>query len=278
MTPILTRRSPVSPIQALFLGILQGATEFLPVSSSGHLVIFPALFNWPQPSLAMDVVLHLGTLVAILIFFRRELWALFLAAWESLRARSLADPQARLAWAIALGTIPAALIGFLLEDTVEALFAQPKVAAGFLLGTAALLVVSELLGNRLKALDALSWRDALLIGLAQTLAILPGLSRSGATIAAGLLLGYRRDDAARFSFYLAVPIVLGGGLYQVLKIARDGLGAAEAVPMALGFMAAGVTGFASIAGLLALVRRRNLWPFAAYCALLGTLVLAGVLG
>ena len=267
----------MSPGQALLLGILQGATEFLPVSSSGHLVIVPALLGWPDPGLSLDTVLHLGTLVAIVAYFRRDLVQLLAAAWHSLRARSLAEPEARVAWGIVIGTVPAAVIGFLLEDTFERLFGMPRVAAGFLLVTAALLLISEFLARRERALDSLSWRDVLLIGLAQTLAIAPGLSRSGSTIAAGLLLGYRRDDATRFSFLLAVPIILGGGLYQLLKITHTGFGSTSFTAMLCGFAAAAVTGYLAISGLLALVRRHSLWPFAAYCALLGTLVLTGVL-
>lgn len=264
-------------IQAVLLGILQGATEFLPVSSSGHLVIFPYLLGWPDPGLMFDTLLHLGTLLAVVVYFRRDLWALALAAWDSLRRRAIDTAEARLAWLLVLATIPGALLGFLFEDQVGQLFGMPRAAAGFLLVTAALLAFAELLSRRNRDLDALNWRDALLIGLAQTLAIVPGLSRSGATIAAGLLLGYRREDATRFSFLLAIPIVLGGGLYQLLKLAMGGASGLD-VTAFVGMAAAAVTGYAAITGLLALVRRRALWPFVIYCALLGLAVLTGVLG
>lgn len=264
-------------IQVVYLGILQGVTEFLPVSSSGHLVIFRHLFDWAEPGLALDTLLHLGTLVAIAIYFWRDLWALALAAWDSLRRRAITTPEARLAWLIVLATIPGALLGFLFEDQVEQLFGMPRAAAAFLLVTAALLALSEYLGRRERAVDTMTWRDALLIGLAQTFAIIPGLSRSGATIAAGLLLGYRREDATRFSFLLSAPIVLGGGLYQLLKLAT---GAASGVGLSAfaGMLAAAVVGYAAIAGLLAFVRQRPLWPFVVYCTLLGLAVLTGVLG
>ncbi len=264
-------------IQVVFLGILQGATEFLPVSSSGHLVIFRHLFGWAEPGLALDTLLHLGTLVAIAIYFWRDFWTLALAAWDSLRRRAITTPEARLAWLIVLATIPGALLGFLFEDQVEQLFGIPRAAAAFLLVTAGLLALSEYLGRRERAVDTMTWRDALLIGLAQTFALIPGLSRSGATIAAGLLLGYRREDATRFSFLLSAPIVLGGGLYQLLKLAT---GAASGVSLSAfaGMLVAAVVGYAAIAGLLALVRKRPLWPFVAYCVLLGLAVLTGVLG
>ena len=265
--------------QALLLGILQGLTEFLPVSSSGHLVIVPHLLRWPDPGLVMDTLLHLGTMLAIVAYFWRDIWGLIVAGWQGLRDRSFEAPKTRLAWGVVLGTVPAALIGFLLEDLFERLFGMPRAAAGFLLGTAVLLLLSEYLARRARDLSSISWRDAVLIGLAQTLAIAPGLSRSGSTIAAGLLLGYRREAATRFSFFLAVPIIMGSGLYQLLKVLTGTATVTTTWPiMILGFLAAAVTGYAAIAGLLAFVRRHNLWPFAAYCALLGLAVLTGMLG
>lgn len=263
--------------QAIILGILQGLTEFLPVSSSGHLVIVPYLLGWPNPEITLNAMLHLGTLIAIIIYFWTDLWNLAKAAWKSLLTRSLDDHDARLAWGIALGTLPAAVIGFLFEDFFESLFATPKAAAAFLLGTAALLLISEYLSKRKRSLDDMTWAHAIYIGLAQTLAIAPGLSRSGSTIAAGLLLGYRREAAARYSFLLSVPIVLGSGLYQVLKLMRAGAGQTPIGILICGLIAAGLTGYVAVAGLLALVKRQSLWPFAVYCALLGTLVLTGVL-
>jgi len=263
--------------QAIFLGILQGATEFLPVSSSGHLVIVPHLLGWPDSGLALDTILHLGTLVAILIYFWSDLWHLARAALTSLRRWKLDDPYARLAWAIVVATIPGGILGVLLQDFFEQLFGMPRAAAGFLLVTAALLLLSEYLAKRELPITAMSWWHALLIGLAQALAIVPGLSRSGSTIAAGLLLGYRREDATRFSFLLAVPIVLGGGLYQVYRVWRAGMSVIQFQIFGAGFLAAGITGYLAIAGLLMLVRRRSLWPFALYCATFGLLVLTGVL-
>lgn len=270
----------MSLLQAILLGIIQGATEFLPVSSSGHLVIVPHLLDWPDPGLALDAILHLGTLLAVLAYFWRDVWQLALAALTSLRDRSLADPNARIAWAIAIGTVPGAVIGFLLEDWFEQLFSNPQAAAGFLLVTAAILVISERLSTKRQPLGAMSWVDGLLIGLAQTLAIIPGISRSGSTIAAGLLRGYRREDATRFSFFLGIPIILGSGLYQVLKLFININGASQ-TPLPIigaGFLAAAVTGYLCIAALLMIVRRQSLWPFSIYCASLGLLVLTGVLG
>jgi len=264
--------------QAILLGILQGLAEFLPVSSSGHLVIVPHLLDWPDPGLTMDTMLHMGTLAAILVYFWRDLWTLAAAAADGIRRKSLADPNARIAWNLVLGTIPGALAGVLLEDLFEDLFGRPVAAAGFLLGTALILAIGEVARKGTRPLTSISWTDGLAIGLAQMLAIIPGLSRSGSTISAAMLVGFRREDAARFSFLLGVPIMAGTGIYQLLKLV---LGVAESPPIGivlLGVAAAAGSGYLAIAGLLTLVRRRGFIGFAVYCALFGILVLTGVLG
>jgi undecaprenyl-diphosphatase len=274
-SPLTLVEVNVSIWRVIFLGVLQGFTEFLPVSSSGHLVIMPYLFGWEDTGLALNVMLHLGTLAAIVAYFFGDLWRLVLAALQSLQRRTLVDPYARLAWMLAIATLPGALIGFFLEDFFEQLFGMPVAAAGFLFGTSLLLVLSEYLGSRQRPMTTLAWGEAIVIGFAQALAILPGLSRSGTTISAGLMLGLRREDATRFSFLLAVPIVLGSGLYQVVKLVAGGTGAlTTSVPVLLvGMVAAGLSGYVAIAGLLAYVRRHSLIPFAIYTAALATLVL-----
>lgn len=268
-------------LQAFFLGVLQGATEFLPVSSSGHLVLAPWLLGWPAPGLAFDAVVHWGTAVAVVVYFWRDWASLVPAACRALSSISGKEARffgknlvsrsadSRLAWLILLGTVPAALIGYLLEDFFEGMFARPVAAAGFLLVTAALLSASERLGRRERDLDMLAWPDALIVGLGQALAIFPGISRSGATIAAGLARGLRREPAARFSFLLATPIILGAGLLKVVDLAQMGGLAAQAPVLVIGFLAAGVVGFGCIHFLLRYLQRRRLYPFAIYCAAAG---------
>ncbi len=264
--------------QAILLGVLQGLTEFLPVSSSGHLVIVPHLLGWPDPGLALDTMLHLGTLLAIVVFFWGDIWRLVRAALVSLQRRSLADPDSRVAWSLVVATIPGALLGFFFEDFFERLFGMPRAAAAFLLVTALVLVVSEVVGKRFRPIAALSWIDALAIGLAQSLAIAPGISRSGSTIAAGMLLGFHREEAARFSFLLAIPITLGSGAFQLLKLIGGTSAPAAPAVVLSGMVAAAVAGYLAIAALLALLRRQNLLVFAVYCAALGLAVLTGLLG
>jgi len=290
----------VSILQGLFLGILQGATEFLPISSSGHLVLVPWLLNWPAPGLAFDAVVHWGTAAAVVAYFWRDWVSLAIAGVQSLPSvwryvasaltrgqrrpdgddpvpQLLAKPSpgpaipgnARLAWLIILGTVPAALIGYLLEDFFEEMFARPVAAALFLFVTAAFLTASEYLGCRERDLDTLRWPDALLVGLAQALAIFPGISRSGATIAAGLSRGLKREPAARFSFLLATPIIIGAGLLKVADLAQMGGLAAQAPTLIVGFVAAGAVGFACIHFLLRYLQRHQLYPFAIYCVFAG---------
>lgn len=270
-------------IRALFLGVLQGATEFLPVSSSGHLVLVPWLLRWESPGLAFDAVVHWGTAMAVIVYFWEDWVSLIGAALRSLRdlgssqgvpASDPAEASRRsLAWLIVLGTVPGVLAGFFLEDFFESMFSRPVAAAGFLLVTAALLVVSERLGRRERELDELGWVDALVVGAGQALAIFPGISRSGATISAGLMQGMRREPAARFSFLLATPIILGAGLLKVVQLGQVGGLMTQAPVLIAGFAAAAVVGFGCIHFLLQYLRRRRLYPFAAYCALFGILSL-----
>jgi len=265
-------------VQALVLGIVQGATEFVPISSSGHLVLVPWLLNWPEPGLAFDTIVHWGTLVAVLAFFWRDFAALARAWARSLMernpsgrasGRSLDQTEAKLAWLIIVGTLPAALIGYLWQDFFESLFSSPSRVATLLLVTGAILAVSERLGKRQRSLGDLNWLDSVLIGLAQSLAIAPGISRSGATIAMGLLRGVKREAAARFSFLLATPIIFGAGLLQLLKLFQSGAVGAQLLPLVIGFLAAAISGYLCIKFLLAYLQRGRLYVFAIYCWLAG---------
>jgi undecaprenyl-diphosphatase len=283
----------VTLIQALILGIVQGLTEFIPVSSSAHLVLVPWLLGWTfeaQVAFAFDVLVQLGTLVAVIVCFWRDGLSILSAAIGALRTRRWAE--GRLAWLLILATLPAAAAGILLKDLVEQAFASPAASAAFLLVTATLLGLSEVLHRRLgerppatlaaalatpeggengarDALEELRVADSLIIGLAQALALLPGISRSGSTIAAGLTRGLTRPQAARFSFLMSVPIMLGAGLVAASDLASLP-NARELLPsLAAGFLSAALVGFLAIRWLLRFLARRSLWVFAAYCALAG---------
>ncbi|MEM7532665.1 MAG: undecaprenyl-diphosphatase UppP [Chloroflexota bacterium] len=268
-------------IEAIILGIVQGATEFIPVSSSGHLVIVPWLLGWTQDAehtLLFDTVLHWGTLLAIFIVFWRDFWNIATQTIQSLFSRSMKDPYARLGWFIIVGSIPAAVAGLLFKDFFESLFASPRAAGSFLLVTSGLLFLSERLSSRnaqFRNIDALTWRDAILIGLAQSIALAPGISRSGSTIAMGLSLGIRRDEAARYSFLLGTPAFLGAGLLQLNDaLSVDPSSVIEAIPtMMVGFIASAVTGYIAIRFLLAYLRTQPLTLFAIYCLVAGLSVI-----
>jgi undecaprenyl-diphosphatase len=270
----------MSILQALILGLVQGATEFVPVSSSGHLVLVPWLLNWPSPSLAFDTVVHWGTLVAVVVYFWRP-WRALVTAWvRGLVRWDWRDPMARLGWLLVIGTIPAAVIGYFLEDWFEALFSEPVWVSLFLFVTAGILVLSEWLGSRSIAsggarhIDSLNWPHALVIGLGQAAAIAPGISRSGMTMSLGLSGGLHRSVAATFSFLLSAPIILGAGVLQLARLASEP-GAIAQVPMLLaGFLAAAVTGYVAIWSLLRYLQRGRLYIFAVYCVCFGIFCLA----
>jgi undecaprenyl-diphosphatase len=251
----------VTALRAVVLGILQGLGEFLPISSSGHLIVVPWLMGWPDSGLAFDVALHLGTLAAVGFAFWRDWVRLIGAGLRSLAAgRPFGDPDARLLWYLALATIPGAVVGKLLDEWAETVFRSPGLVALMMALMGLVLWAADRRANRSGG-EVVSLRDAVLIGLAQALAIVPGTSRSGATISMALFLGHRREAAARFSFLLALPITLGAALVKVPILFHS---AADTGPVVAGMLAAAVSGFAAIRLLLAYVRARDFKPFVYY--------------
>ncbi|MBE0428767.1 MAG: undecaprenyl-diphosphatase UppP [Thermoleophilia bacterium] len=249
----------MSAFEALILGLLQGLTEFLPISSSGHLVVVPDLLGWEIPSTSFDIVLHLGTLAAVLTYFWRDVTQVVTSFF---RRGNSARAGRRLGVYIALGTVPGIMAGGLLADRFEALFEAPLYVAIFLIVTGLLLVASEAAARRTRNLEKMRIWDSLLMGAAQALAITPGISRSGATISAGLFLGLTREAAARFSFLLSIPIIAGAAVFKLGNGMADSPEGPAA--MALGFLAAAVAGFAAIKFLMKFIRRHDLRIFAYY--------------
>jgi undecaprenyl-diphosphatase len=266
-------------IQAIVLGIVQGISEFVPISSSGHLVITPWFFGWEKPSLLFDTILHWGTLVSILMVFWRDFWNITVAVIRGLMQRSLADFNARLGWFIVLGSIPAAVIGLSFKGFFEALFFSPQSVGFFLLVTGTLLLGSEWLARRMaerkRPLTAMTLRDTIIIGFGQALALAPGISRSGSTIAAGLIAGLNRETAARFSFLLGTPAFFGAGLLELIDaMAEDQANVAAQLPeLIVGFVVSAVVGYISIRFLLAYLRTHSLNVFAYYCYGMGLFVI-----
>jgi len=252
--------------QAFILGIVQGATEYIPVSSSAHLVLVPWLLGWPDASFAFEVLVQLGTLVGVFIFFWADIWAIIQGVIQGLQRRQpLATFEARLGWLVALSTLPAVILGILLKDWFEAAFAAPTLVGGLLMLTALLLIVAERFGSKLRLLESFTWLDALIIGFWQAAAIMPGISRSGATISGAVLRQFSRPAAARFSFLISVPVLLGAGLVALEDLREAGTLAAELPAISVGFVAAAISGYLCIRWLLHYLQRHSLYIFAAYC-------------
>jgi undecaprenyl-diphosphatase len=251
----------VTTARAVVLGVLQGLGEFLPISSSGHLIVVPWLLGWPDSGLAFDVALHLGTLAAVAFAFWREWLRLIGAALRGVLAgRPFADADSRLLFYLALATVPGALAGRALDEWAETAFRSPALVALSMAFMGLVLWAADRRAARAGE-EEVSLRDALLIGLAQALAIVPGTSRSGATISMALFLGHRREAAARFSFMLALPITFGAAVVKVPDLFQAG---APTGPVLAGMLAAAVSGFLAIRVLLAYVRTRTYRPFVYY--------------
>jgi undecaprenyl-diphosphatase len=263
----------MSTLEAIVLGLVQGLTEFLPISSSGHLRIVPALLGWEDPGAGFTAVIQLGTMAAVLIYFRADLWRIAVAWLGELRVPiRRASQEARLGWFIVLGTIPIAICGFAFKDQIES-----GARSLYLIGSALILfsfvmVFAERVGTRQRALTEMSGRDGLFVGIAQALALIPGVSRSGATISAGLFRNFDRVAAARYSFLLSVPAVVLSGLFELRKVGENGSPSATATAIAT--LAAFVTGYAAIAWLIRYLGTHTLGIFVVYRIALGVLVLA----
>lgn len=258
----------MSIIEAIIIGIIQGATEFLPISSSGHLVLLPQIFQMTNPDLTLIGLVHVGTLLAVLIYFRQDLWNIITAVLQGLYQRQpFATTDAKMGWLIVAGSIPVAIVGLLFADFFEEVFGSPRVAAGFLLVTAVLLVLGERLLSGQKKMSEMSWTDAIVVGLFQMMALFPGVSRSGSTIVGGLARGLDRSTAARFSFLLGIPAIMGAGLQAVLAIFTENAQFSASVYI-FSFMAAAVSGYACIHWLLTWVKNHTLYGFAVYVALI----------
>ncbi len=260
-------------LQSIILGIVQGISEFLPISSSGHLVLIPALLKWDIQSQAFDVVVHLGTLVAVLIYFRKKLCTIF-KAFLKFRTPS---PDRNLGFAVMISTIPAAIIGFLFGDSIESAFRSPQAVAISLIFWGLILFIADRYSTHVttpKDNSMMRYTNALLTGLAQVVAFIPGTSRSGITITAGLFQKFSKSAAAEFSFLMSIPVILLAGAATLKDVVSAGGAAALVTPVFVyGFLAAAVSGFFSIWLTLAIVRKLSFTPFVIYRILLGIVIL-----
>ena len=265
-------------LHAIILGALQGFAEVLPISSSAHLILVPWLLKWPESGLTFDVALHLGTFFALVIYFRSDIIALVGSFCEALSSRSLDSQAKRLPFLLVAATVPAAIAGKLFEHVIENTFrSKPLLIASLLIGFGLLLGAADLFGRKRRQLDEVKTGNALLIGLCQCLALLPGVSRSGITITAALLLGFNRESAARFSFLMSLPIVSGAALLKTLHLVRLGIPVGEGMPMLVGIAVSAVTGYISVAFLLRLVQHRSLSIFVWYRVIAGGILVVALL-
>jgi undecaprenyl-diphosphatase len=268
----------LSDWQALVLGITQGATELLPVSSSGHLILVPWAAGWhylqenPDFNKTFDVALHLGTLIAVVLYFWRDVVRLARAWWQSLKRRKVETADERIAWYVFIATVPAALAGAAGESFIEKKLGDPWQIAILLAVFAILLWIADQVPPR-RSMEDIGWKGALGVGLAQCLALMPGTSRSGVTITAARFLKLNRDDAARLSFFLLIPIVFGAAVLKGAKVAVDGLPPGSAGPFVVGMLAAAVVGLAAIWALLGYVRRHTYTVFVVYRLVLSAAIL-----
>jgi undecaprenyl-diphosphatase len=252
----------VTGLQVVILAIVQGLTEFLPISSSGHLVLVPVFFGWTDQGLAFDVAVHFGSLLAVLIFFRKDIHGLLRGGVQVLGG-NVKTIESRLALGIALGTIPAALAGLMFVDWIEANLRSAWVIVFTLSGYAVLMILADRFGRRAREISSVRIKDAFLIGVAQALALVPGTSRSGVTITAAMALGLERQDAARFSFLLAVPVILLATAYSLFGLLRSEAMVAWG-QLAIGVLISAVVAYLSIDFFMRFVSRIGLLPFAIY--------------
>lgn len=261
----------MTTLQVVVLAIVQGLTEFLPISSSGHLVLVPSAFGWSDQGMAFDVAMHFGSLTAVLIYFRADIANLLRGTGELLSG-GVSSFHSRMALGIALGTIPAAMAGLLLGDWIGAHLRSPTVIATTLAGYGILMVLADRFGSKERVLDHIRIRDALLIGVAQALALVPGTSRSGVTITAALALGFNRKEAARFSFLLAVPVILLATAYELIVLAGSEAPVAWG-QLAFGAVVSAIVAYLSIEFFMRFVSRVGLLPFAIYRVVLAAVIL-----
>lgn len=261
-------------LQAAVLGVVQGLTEYLPISSTAHLRIIPALLGWSDPGAAYTAVIQLGTLASVLIYYRRELGALLAGAGREAMDHNWRGANFSLGLAICVGTLPIGVLGLLFKDAVETNLRGLSVIATSLIALAVVLAIAEKVSKRTRVATSLTFWEIQLIGAAQAMALIPGASRSGTTLTAALLLGLRREEAANFSFLLGIPAIAAAGLFELKHLAGAGIDGTQAVSLIVGTLAALISGWLAIAGLLKFLKSNSTMVFIVYRIILGVAIFA----
>lgn len=260
-------------IEGIIYGIIQGLTEFIPISSTAHIRVVPALLNWDDPGAAYTAVIQIGTLIATLIYFREDLINLFNGFFKALKTRDFNEPYARLSILILLGTLPISIAGLLLKKQIQGSFRGLYVIAGSLIVLAVILYIAEKIASKKKDLKEVTFFDGIIVGLAQAVALIPGSSRSGVTITAGLFCGLKRETAARFSFLLSIPAVFLSGFYELYS-ERHSLLSESPVGLIVSTIVSGIVGYLAIAFLINYLKTRSNLLFIIYRIALGLIILA----
>lgn len=259
-------------IQLIILALIQGITEFLPISSSAHLILVPILTEWQDQGLAIDVAAHLGSLVAVVFYLRKDISRILLAGFESIKNKEATTQDSRLFWYLIIASLPVLIAGFLLRDSVATYLRDPLIIAYASIGFGLLLWYADAKGTRLRHISSINLRDAVLIGLAQALALVPGTSRSGITITAALILGLDRTSAARFSFLMAVPIILAAGSYESLKLIQMNVGV-DIVNFIVTAILSAISAFLAIYFFMKYLDKIGMLPFVVYRVVLGVVLI-----
>lgn len=260
----------IDAFQAIWLALIQGLTEFLPISSSAHLILVPELLGWPDQGIVFDMALHIGTLIAVVYYFRHQLIAMTKSWLASFRGQM--DNEAKLAWGIIVGTVPIIIAGLFFADYVDKLLRSPMVIAAATIGFGLLLWLADRNARDSRTEYSLSWTDVLIIGAAQAVAMIPGTSRSGITMTAGLFLGLTREAAARFSFLLSIPTIVMGGAYESIKLVKEPQDFDLSV-MLIGILVSAVTAWLVIHYFLKWIEKTRMTPFVIYRLILGAFLL-----
>jgi undecaprenyl-diphosphatase len=262
----------MSIFRAIVLGVIQGLTEFLPVSSSGNLVIYPAIFGWSTPTLSFAMALHLGTFFAVFLYYFKEVKKLIVAFFRTFKSNKTGEEifYVRLFWLLFVALLPASIVGLLFADRIGEVFAQPHTVSIFLFITAAILIVSSIkFQGKRDTLKHISLKHALSVGFLQIIALFPGISRSGSTIAGGIFSGMNKEDAAKFSFLLSIPIIGGAGLFELKSALNASISGVSFSALLAGFLVSFICGFLSIKFFFVVIRRAKFYYFALYCIILG---------
>lgn len=268
--------APNPALEAVVLGIVQGLTEFLPISSTAHLRIVPAILHWPDPGVAYDAVIQLGSVLAVLTYFAKDLLKIASGAVAGLKEKDLGRQEVRIAGAILLGTLPICILGLLLKPLLEqdgSPMRTPMVIGIASICMGLLLLVAEKLGKHVRTIETIGAKDGLLVGLGQAMALIPGCSRSGSTLTVAMLISMKREDAARFSFLLGIPAIVLSGLLELKHLLKDGMESAGMTSLIVGLVTSAVVSYAAIAWMLRYLQKHSTWVFVGYRLLFGTLVI-----